>query len=118
MAKETKFVRGNDRIRRLVSRPDLAKGVGRTRRKMADADRAYARSLAEIRKAAKLTQVELGRKLGVSQAAVSQVEAPHDMLLSTLNDYLLAAGAYATVVVYFDDGREVELDLASLTEAP
>jgi DNA-binding XRE family transcriptional regulator len=117
MGKETKFVRGNQRIDRLVRRPDIAKGVARTRRTMADADRAYAAGLAEVRKAAELTQAELGRKLGVSQAAISQVETPHDMLLSTLNDYLLAVGAHATVVVHFDDGRQVELDLSQLADA-
>jgi hypothetical protein len=53
----------------------------------------------------------------VSQAAISQVEQRQDMLLSTLSGYLEAMGGHATVIVTFDDGRAVELDLASLTSS-
>jgi hypothetical protein len=41
-----------------------------------------------LRQAAELTQVELARGLGVTQAAISRIEQPHDLLLSTLNSYL------------------------------
>ena len=37
-------------------------------------DRVYAMNLAMIRKAAQLTQVEVARRLGVGQAAVSRME--------------------------------------------
>jgi transcriptional regulator with XRE-family HTH domain len=49
-------------------------------------DRAYAMNLAMIRKAAQLTQVEVAKRLGVGQAAVSRMESRGDMLLSTLYD--------------------------------
>ena len=117
MAEPAKFVRGNDRIKRLSERADIADDVARVRRGMAEADDAYARGLAALRKAAALTQVELARKLGVSQAAVSRMEQPHDMLLSTLNAYLEAIGGHATLVVHFDGGDDVELDLSSFEQA-
>jgi DNA-binding transcriptional regulator YiaG len=74
MPDEVKFIRGNDRIRKLAARPD-----------MAAADRTYAMGLAALRQAAQLTQAELAQRLGVTQAAISRMEQPHDLLLSTLN---------------------------------
>lgn len=115
MSDDITFIRGNDRIERLAERPDLTDDVARVRRDMEDADRTYAMGLAALRQAAELTQVELAKKLGVSQAAVSRIEQPHDLLLSTLNAYLLAVGGHARVIVHFADGHEVDLDLSALT---
>ena len=114
MSDDVTFIRGNDRIQRLAERPDLADEVAQIRRDMEDADRTYAMGLAALRRAAELTQVELAKKLGVSQAAVSRIEQPHDLLLSTLNAYLQAVGGRARVIVEFADGHEVDLDLAAL----
>lgn len=111
MSKDVTFVRGNDRIARLAKRADLAPAVAATRQTMADADRDYATGLAALRQAGELTQVALAKKLGVTQAAVSRMEQPHDMLLSTLNAYLEAVGGHATVIVHFDGGTEIALDL-------
>ena len=114
MSDEGQFVRANERIARLAARPGLAEGVARTRREMAEADRAYAVGLAAMRKAAERTQVEIAQKLGVSQARVSQIEQNQDMLLSTLNSYLEAIGGHATLVIHFEGGKVVELDLSSV----
>jgi DNA-binding transcriptional regulator YiaG len=114
MSDDVTFIRGNKRIERLAERPDLAEDLARVRRDMEDADRTYAMGLAALRQAADLTQVELARKLGVSQAAVSRIEQPHDLLLSTLNAYLQAVGGHARVIVQFADGHEVDLDLSAL----
>ena len=65
---------------------------------MAEADRTHAMGLAALRQAADLTQVELARRLGVTEAAISRVEQPHDLLLSTLNSYLGAIGGRASVI--------------------
>ena len=97
MTEDVKFIRGNDRISQLAQRPDLAEGVARVRRDMEEADRTHAMGLAALRQAAELTQVELARRMGVTQAAVSRMEQPHDLLLSTLNAYLEAVGGNATV---------------------
>lgn len=116
MGADVTFARGNDRIERLAERPDLVDDVARVRRDMEDADRTYAMGLAALRQAAELTQVELARKLGVTQAAVSRIEQPHDLLLSTLNAYLQAVGGHARVIVQFADGNEVDLDLSALAK--
>ena len=115
MTEEGKFIRGNDRINQLAQRPDIADGVNRIRAEMAEADRTYAMGLAALRQAAALTQAELARRLGVTQAAISRIEQPHDLLLSTLNSYLGAIGDRATVIVTFADGHEATLDLSRLT---
>jgi transcriptional regulator with XRE-family HTH domain len=82
---------------------------------MAEADRTYAMGPAALRQAAELTQVELARCMGVTQAAISRMEQPHDLLLSTLNAYLQAIGGTARMIVSFADGHEATLNLAELT---
>ncbi len=112
---DVRFIRGNDRIRQLAQRPDIADEVAQIRADMVDADRTYAMGLAALRQAAALTQVELARRLGVTQAAISRIEQPHDLLLSTLNSYLAAIGGTARMTVSFADCHETTLDLATLT---
>jgi DNA-binding transcriptional regulator YiaG len=114
MSEEVKFTRGNDRINRLAQRPDIASEVTQVRADMAEADRTYAMGLAALRQAAELTQVELARRLGVTQAAISRMEQPHDLLLSTLNSYLQAIGGTARMIVSFADGHETTLNLSEL----
>jgi DNA-binding XRE family transcriptional regulator len=114
MTEDVKFIRGNDRINELAQRPDIAAGVAQVRADMAEADRTYAMGLAALRQAAELTQVELARRMGVTQAAISRIEQPHDLLLSTLNSYLGAIGGRASVIVTFADGHEAILDLSQL----
>jgi transcriptional regulator with XRE-family HTH domain len=68
--------------------------------------------------ASRLTQVEVARRLGVGQAAVSRMENRGDMLLSTLYDYLTATGADAASIVVTVHGQRIELDLGSLRAQP
>jgi DNA-binding transcriptional regulator YiaG len=108
------FVSGDERVRRLRERADLADQVESAREQMREADRTYAMGLAAIRRAADLTQTELARHLGVSQAAVAKTEQRHDLLLSTLRAYLEAIGGQVRIVVTFPGGGEVDLDLRQL----
>ncbi|HUB39465.1 MAG TPA: helix-turn-helix transcriptional regulator [Streptosporangiaceae bacterium] len=71
---------------------------------------------AAIRKAAQMTQVEVARKLGVGQGAVSRLENRGDTLLSTLYDYLTATGADTASIVVTVYGHKIELDLGRLRE--
>jgi predicted transcriptional regulator len=81
--------------------------------KMIEDDRLYVESLAAIRKAASLTQIQMGEHMGVSQSVISRLEKQDDMLLSTLASYLAAAGDHPRVVVTVN-GQDVEYDLTVL----
>ena len=69
----------------------------------------HADSLRAIRKALFKTQVEMARELGVGQVAVAQLEKRSDLLLSTLQRYVRAAGADLSLVVRTRDGAEIVL---------
>jgi len=55
-------------------------------------------TLQELRKAMRLTQAELARRLGVGQDTVSRAEQRADMLLSTLESYVEAIGGRLALV--------------------
>jgi transcriptional regulator with XRE-family HTH domain len=66
--------------------------------------------LAELRRAAGVTQVQLAVVLATSQGQISRIERQSDMLLSTLRAYLTALGAEASLVVSMD-GKTVAQEL-------
>ena len=108
---------GSKRLRRTLADPAHAQRVAEIREGMHEMDRSYAMNLAMIRKAAQLTQQDLAARLGKGQAAVSEVERQDDLLLSTLADYIRAAGAQAQLVVTVA-GNELHYDLHQLSAAP
>ena len=69
----------------------------------------HADSLGEIRKAMSKTQTEIARELGVGQVAVAQLEKRSDLLLSTLQRYVRAAGAELSLVVHTRQGAKIVL---------
>ena len=69
----------------------------------------HADSLGEIRKAMSKTQTEIARELGVGQVAVAQLEKRSDLLLSTLQRYVRAAGAELSLVIHTKQGAEIVL---------
>lgn len=84
----------------------------RVRAKLDHEITAHERTLAELRKAKALTQVQIGAALGVTQAQVSRIEHQTDLYLSTLQSYLEAMGGRLEVVGVFDDEEEVRVPLA------
>ena len=111
------FERGNEHLERLMSDPQISADVAQAHAEAEEMDRIYAMNLAMIRKAAQMTQVEVARKLGVGQGAISRLENREDMLLSTLYDYLTATGAEAASIVVTVHGHKIELDLGRLHDA-
>ena len=116
-AAEVAFVDATDVVDELLADPDLAEESTAIRERMRDADRVHAMTLAMVRHAAGLTQVELAKSLNVSQAAVARTEARGDMLLSTLRAYLEAAGARAVLLVELADGTVAQISLAEASAA-
>ena len=66
-------------------------------------------TLQELRKARRLTQVNVARKLGISQDGVSRLEQRSDLLLSTLRKTVEAMGGNLSLVAKFPDRPPVEL---------
>jgi transcriptional regulator with XRE-family HTH domain len=82
---------------------------------VAVADRQYAMTLAALREAVGLTQIELARKYGVPQSRISEREHSGDMLVSTLSSYLTSLGLPARLVVEIGDHSQVAVDLDALS---
>lgn len=61
-------------------------------------------ALDELRAARSLTQQELGRKLGLKQAAISRMERRTDVYVSTLAKFVGAMGGQLEIRVVFPDG--------------
>lgn len=66
-------------------------------------------TLQELRRARKLTQVKLAKKLKIPQNSVSQIEQRADLLLSTLRRTVAAMGGKLTLLAEFPDRAPVRL---------
>jgi transcriptional regulator with XRE-family HTH domain len=66
-------------------------------------------TLQELRRARKLTQVRMAKKLGVSQDGISKLEKRSDLLLSTLRKTVEAMGGSLSLVAEFPDRDPVVL---------
>ena len=66
-------------------------------------------SLRELRRARKLTQVRMAKKLGITQDSVSRLEKRSDLLLSTLRKTVEAMGGNLALIAEFPDREPVVL---------
>jgi transcriptional regulator with XRE-family HTH domain len=66
-------------------------------------------TLRELRRARKLTQVRMAKKLGISQDGVSRLEKRSDLLVSTLSKTVKAMGGSLSLVAQFPDRPPVVL---------
>lgn len=108
--------RNFDELReRFTSDPKRAALLQEEERRVAAECAAYRHTLADLRRARALTQVQLAKALEVSQAQVSRIERQADLYLSTLQSYLEAMGGRLELVGVFD-GQRVLLSLGDLTE--
>ena len=60
-------------------------------------------TLAELRKARALTQVQLAQALDTTQGGVSRIEHQTDIFVSTLRSYIEALGGRLDVIAVFGD---------------
>ena len=63
----------------------------------------------ELRRVRKRTQVQVAKKLGVTQDSVSRLEQRSDLLLSTLRSYVEALGGSLSLIAEFPDQNPVLL---------
>ena len=66
-------------------------------------------SLGDLRKAKRMTQEEVARRLSGRQVYVSRLERRADMKLSTLREYVRAIGGDLQLMVTFPRGQAVRL---------
>jgi transcriptional regulator with XRE-family HTH domain len=66
-------------------------------------------TLRELRKARKITQTQLAKKLGVKQEQISRIEKRTDLHISTLRRSVEALGGSLSLVAEFPDGAPVKL---------
>jgi transcriptional regulator with XRE-family HTH domain len=66
-------------------------------------------TLRDLRRARRLTQVQLSKVLGVGQEQVSRLEKKSDMLLSTLANYVRAMGGDLRLTASFPNRPPVKL---------
>lgn len=94
--------------------------AARRERILAEADRLHAEylTLQELRKAKKLTQVQLAETLNIRQATIAQMEKRSDLMLSTLRSYVEAMGGKLSLMVEFPDRTPVSLEGFGDTEEP
>ena len=86
----------------VIARPEAVERLASLRKEtLAEID------LFNMRRALDLSQTDVAEGLGISQAAVSQLEHSEDLKLSTLRRYLSRLGAQLRLVAVFEeDGEE------------
>lgn len=73
-------------------------------------------TLAELRKALDMTQVQLANSLGLNQSGVSRIEHQTDVFLSTMRSYVEALGGRLELSAIFDDAVVSITTLEELAE--
>ena len=88
----------------LMRRRRVAGAKAAARRKM------EAMLLGEVRKQLGFTQISIAKAMGVSQSALSQIEAQDDLQLSTLRRLVKALGGELDIVARFGNRSIVLVD--------
>jgi DNA-binding XRE family transcriptional regulator len=66
-------------------------------------------TMRELRKARKMTQVEMAKALGIGQEQVSRIENRTDLHISTLRRSIEAMGGELTLMAKFPDGAPIQV---------
>lgn len=74
-------------------------------------------TLADLRRARRLTQSRIAKLLNIEQDGVSRMERRADMLLSTMASYIQAMGGKLRLLVEFPDREPVKVRLSDLSSS-
>ena len=97
-------------LRTRMSPEAQAKGVAEAQRLGEEMD------LAEVRRALKLSQEEIGQTLQIKQGSVAKIEKRADMYVSTLRRFIEAMGGELEIVARFPDHAVKIKNFADLNE--
>ncbi len=75
-------------------------------------------NLAEVRRAMKLSQEEIGQTLQINQGSVAKIEKRADMYVSTLRRFIEAMGGELEIVARFPDHAVKIRNFSDLSEKP
>lgn len=73
-------------------------------------------NLAEVRRAMKLSQEEIGQTLQINQGSVAKIEKRADMYVSTLRRFIEAMGGELEIVARFPDHAVKIRNFSDLTD--
>lgn len=97
-----------DQVRKLLAEATAnPKVIERTERIDAYIQQKVTR-LADLRKAAALTQAQVAGELGVSQPEVSKLEGRDTHMVDTLSRFVAATGGTLRMIVEYEDGTSIE----------
>jgi predicted transcriptional regulator/DNA-binding XRE family transcriptional regulator len=85
--------------------------------RVGDAGRVVGDSLKDLRQLLGLTQIEMARRLGVGQAAISKIESRGDVQISSLAKYVEALGATLNVTAVFTRDSQSAAHLKDVFDA-
>ncbi len=68
------------------------------------------KTLQELRKKLNLTQTKIAKNMQINQVSVSNLEKRSDMLLSTLNSYVVALGCELEIFIKTPDQTHVKIE--------
>jgi transcriptional regulator with XRE-family HTH domain len=91
--------------------------VEAARQEVEEEERAFERTLAELRRARAFTQEQLAASLDVPQSQVSRIEHQADLYVSTLVRYIAAMGGRIEIFATFSD-TDIRVPLALTDLAP
>lgn len=107
------FVDATEKVDALLARPDIAAFIEAQRPARQAMNAAFALNLAKVREAAGLTQKKIAEAMGRDVSGVSKIEGRQDILLSTLAEYLMAAGVQSAAITVTVNGLDYSFDLAA-----
>lgn len=107
------FVDATEKVDALLARPDIAAFIEAQRPARQAMNAAFALNLAKVREAAGLTQRKIAEAMGRDVSGVSKIEGRQDILLSTLAEYLMAAGVQSAAITVTVNGLDYSFDLAA-----
>jgi hypothetical protein len=108
------FVDATEKVDALLARPDIAAFIEAQRPARQAMNAAFAVNLAKVREAAGLTQKRIAEAMGRDVSGVSKMEGRGDnILLSTLAEYLAAAGVQAAAITVTVNGLDYSFDLTA-----